>query len=316
MHRISIRIRNPTMLTSIGIFEVSTASVSDRPTFTVLPTTNLHHLQAGILTVLLGCKVEELDDGASRRHLPLIADTITSLCRVCIANNGHLPSSMPPRASSRRDSPLVQICHGAPGILLLLATARRNEYLTSRFWQPEWDQAIHLATERVWEEGLLSKGGSLCHGIAGNAWPLLLLHNCFEYDVEDMKQAKRLFSDPTPGAPDGTRHELTGDYFLSRALALLLEARETKPYSSGSRKTSREYRMPDRPYGLFEGLAGNVCAWAEACAVIEARLRKMELEEEGKAAPGTFKKDEIFQEHMRRQLGFPGVGGYEPKGFL
>ncbi|KAL2001615.1 hypothetical protein VTN02DRAFT_1524 [Thermoascus thermophilus] len=271
------------------------------------------HGVAGNLTTLLQCRVEELDDGASRKHMPLIADTITSLCRVCIANNGHLPLSMPPR-SSARGSPLVQVCHGAPGILLLLATARKNAYLTSRFWQPEWDQATQLAAERVWEEGLLSKGGSLCHGLAGNAWTFLLLHDCFEYDVEDMKQAKRLFTQSKTGAPDGTKHELTGDYFLSRALALLLEARETRPYSSGTRKTARDYRMPDDPYSLFEGLAGNVCAWAEACAVIEARLRKMELEDEGKV--NAFTRDQIFREHTERELGFPGLGGHGPRGLI
>jgi hypothetical protein len=35
------------------------------------------------------------------------------------------------------------------------------------------------------------------------------------------------------------------------------------------------YRRPDHPYSLFEGLAGAVCAWADACVVIRERLEGM-----------------------------------------
>lgn len=154
------------------------------------------HGMTGILTVLLGCLREELDSNASRNYLPLIAETISGLCRICIANDGHLPMSIPP-FPSKRSSPLVQLCHGAPGILLLLGMARRNDYLTLAYWQPEWDQATRLATERVWKEGLLSKGGGLGHGIAGNAWPLLLLHDSFEYGTKVMDRAKRNYMERT-----------------------------------------------------------------------------------------------------------------------
>ncbi|KAK9384245.1 hypothetical protein V1515DRAFT_542261, partial [Lipomyces mesembrius] len=274
------------------------------------------HGITGILTVLLGCRLEELDDGTSRIYLPWIASTVTGICRVCISNNGHLPTSIPCRSSSR-SSPLVQICHGSPGILLLLACARTNAHLTSNFWQPEWDETILLATERAWEEGLLSKGGCLCHGIAGNAWPLLLLHNCFEYEVEQMEEAKRNFRERTNATiSTNTIGELSGDYFLSRALAFLLHARETRPYNSASVISSNRYRMPDSPFSLFEGLAGTVCAWAEACVAIQARLRKMELEEGHKVSSTAIRDDEIFGQLMLLQLGFPGLGGKGPSGLL
>ncbi|KAK9364912.1 hypothetical protein V1509DRAFT_451565 [Lipomyces kononenkoae] len=272
------------------------------------------HGITGIMTVVLGCRPEELYDGASRNYLPLIANTITSICRLCIANNGHLPTSIPFRSSSR-SSPLVQICHGSPGILLLLACARINRHLTSDFWQPEWDEAVRLATERTWEEGLLSKGGSLCHGMAGNAWPLLLLHNCFEYEVEQMQEAKRNFSKRTnTTSSTNTTMELSGDYFLSKALAFLLQARETPPYSRDL--SSHRYRMPDSPFSLFEGLSGTVCAWAEACGMIQARVRKMELEEEHKMFSTAIPRDEIFEQLMRLRLGIPGLGGNGPHGLL
>lgn len=257
--------------------------------------------------MLLACKPEELK-GNGRDYFPWIADTITGLCEICIADNGHLPTTIPPRTARR--SPLVQICHGSPGILVLLACARNNGYLFTNYWQPEWDQATYLATERVWEEGLLSKGGSLCHGIAGNAWPLLLLHDRFEYDSEQIETAKRIFKERSQ-APITDSWKLTGDYFLSRALAFLLHARETRPYNTSTNAYANQYRMPDSPYCLFEGLAGTVCAWAEACATIEARLRKMEF---GTEDPISLKQDSLFQELVHRQLGFPALGGHGAAG--
>lgn len=114
----------------------------------------------------------------TRTHLSQIANTIVSLCKVCIEHKGHLPMSIPELPStSNRTSPLVQICHGTPGLLYLLSLARKNTEFVKRYWTPEHDEAIKLCSERVWGEGLLSKGGGLCHGLAGNAWPWLVLHD-------------------------------------------------------------------------------------------------------------------------------------------
>lgn len=74
--------------------------------------------------------------------------------------------------------------------------------------------------------------------------------------------------------------------------------------------------MPDMPYSLFEGLAGTVCAWAEACTVVEARMRKMQLEAKGEAAAAVWAGDKVFQASMLRHLGFPGFGGYGPRGLF
>ncbi|GIJ84245.1 hypothetical protein Asppvi_003085 [Aspergillus pseudoviridinutans] len=277
------------------------------------------HGMAGILAILLACKTEELNNGTSHHYLRWIADTILGLCRLCIANNGHLPTTIPlHQSSTRRASPLVQICHGSPAILLLLGCARRNRYLASNFWQPEWDKAIFLASERVWEEGLLSKGGSLCHGITGNAWPLLLLHDSCEYDVELLETARRNYGERAKTTTvEQLQPALTADYFLSRALALLLHAQETPPYNASPESSTYVYRMPDRPYSLSEGLAGTICAWADACVVIQARLRKMDLEK-GNAASvaAALKGDALFQELENRKLGFPTLAYHRPAGIL
>lgn len=68
-------------------------------------------------------------------------------------NDGVLPSSLP----ATHHSPLVQICHGSPGILLLLATLDR----THPDWLDEIDnvqEAVSLASDVVWEQGILVKG--------------------------------------------------------------------------------------------------------------------------------------------------------------
>ncbi|PLN84168.1 putative lanthionine synthetase C family protein [Aspergillus taichungensis] len=268
------------------------------------------HGMAGILAVLLACNPEELDHGSSRNHLPLIAGTISGLCKLCIANNGHLPTSIPLfSSSSHRKSPLVQICHGSPGLVHLMACARRNAPLVSRYWDPSWDEAIYLASERIWEEGLLYKGGGLCHGFVGNALTLLYMYESFEYDQDLMQTARQNYVDRTKTAIGNDQHvHLTSDYFLSRALAFLLHGRQSPPYDAAS----HVYRVPDRPFSLAEGLSGTVCAWAEACVAVQAKLRKMELEKDGRSV--AFQDDSVFRSLTARMLGFPTLAYYRPTG--
>lgn len=66
--------------------------------------------------------------------------------------------------------PLVQDCHGAPGIVCRLAGAPRNA---------EWDGLLRGAGELTWHAGPLAKGASLCHGTAGSAMACLKLWQRF-----------------------------------------------------------------------------------------------------------------------------------------
>ncbi|KAL4896494.1 lanthionine synthetase C family protein [Aspergillus ambiguus] len=269
------------------------------------------HGMSGILAVLLACRPEELNDGSSRNYLPWIAETITVLSQICIKNNGHLPTTIPPRhSSSHRESPLVQICHGSPGILLLLACAMRNTAFITDYWAPEWDEALRLAGDRTWEEGILPKGGGLCHGINGNAWPLLYAHDALEYNAEAIEIGRQNYLKHAGTSKiQGRTVDLTSDRFLSRALAMMLHGRETPPYKD----STDVYRLADRPFSLTEGLSGTVCAWAETCVVIQARLRKMELEQQGLGAEA-LRNDPIFQEMEDLKLGFPTIAYYRPSG--
>ncbi|KAL5048545.1 hypothetical protein BDW71DRAFT_195851 [Aspergillus fruticulosus] len=262
----------------------------------------------GIIPILLACSLDELTDN-TENYLPEIGGTISALCRLCIAHNGHLPTKIPPRSSSSREPPLVQMCHGAPAILALLGCAMNHTELVLKHWKPTWNHAARLATDRVWEEGLLSKGGGLCHGIAGNAWPLLLLHDAFEYKRDLLDKARQNYTRRLSN-PDATESAPPGDYFLTRAIAMLLYAQETPPYNSSPYGASSNYRMPDHPYSLFEGLSGTVCALAEASIVIKARLCELE------AGGADIDQDPVFRRLRQQHLGFPCLGGNGTPGVL
>jgi len=60
---------------------------------------------------------------------------------------------------------LVQFCHGAPGFILSLLAIR--QYFPAL--QERIDAAVRRGRECVWNEGLLRKEPSLCHGVFGNA---------------------------------------------------------------------------------------------------------------------------------------------------
>lgn len=62
--------------------------------------------------------------------------------------------------------PLVQDCHGAPGIVCRLAGAPRSA---------AWDELLLGAGELTWHAGPLTKGVAFCHGTAGSAMALLKL---------------------------------------------------------------------------------------------------------------------------------------------
>lgn len=74
----------------------------------------------------------------------------------------------------------------------------------------------------MWRKGLLTKGPGLCHGVAGNGYAFLAIY--------------RLIKDPK---------------YLYRAIqfANFLESSEFSEF----------VHQPDRPWSLYEGLAGTVC---------------------------------------------------------
>lgn len=82
--------------------------------------------------------------------------------------------------------------------------------------------ACHRAAELVWRKGLLYKGSGICHGVGGNGYVSLIMYRL-------TKNPKYLY------------RALQFAHFLTRPEFL------------------RHARRPDRPFSLYEGLAGTVC---------------------------------------------------------
>ncbi len=77
------------------------------------------------------------------------------------------PQSVGPSRPGR-SAPLVQICHGAPGVIVGLA--RLAPRSGSRL-----EELLRMGGELTWRAGPLAKGSGLCHGTAGNGYALLTL---------------------------------------------------------------------------------------------------------------------------------------------
>jgi membrane transport protein XK len=90
-------------------------------------------------------------------------------------------------------------------------------------WRDEkYLNACKRCDDLIWQRGLLKKGPGICHGIGGNGYCHLLMFRL----TNDLKYLYRAgkFAD-----------------FLN-----------TSEFKMGA-------RTPDRPFSLFEGLAGTVC---------------------------------------------------------
>ena len=99
-------------------------------------------------------------------------------------------------------SPIVQYCHGAPGMIIALANlpVGVNE---------EFDAVLLKGGELVWHAGPLKKGSNLCHGTGGNGYAFLKLFErtgdelwldrarCFAmHSIEQYDLSKKLYQQP------------------------------------------------------------------------------------------------------------------------
>lgn len=97
---------------------------------------------------------------------------------------GNFPCAMdeaPPYRQRLQQDDLVHWCHGAPGVVYLLAKAYQ-------IWEnPKYLNAAIECGECVWHKGLLKKGPGICHGVAGSGYVFLLLYRM----TNDRKYADR-----------------------------------------------------------------------------------------------------------------------------
>ena len=188
----------------------------------------------GILFTLL-CFVSELKqvgDEMGRDLIALIQQTIDIVDREQTFSSGNLRSSI-----GRERDKLVHWCHGAPGYVLLLVKAH-HVFGETRYLR----RAEHICNNVIYPRGLLHKGVGLCHGISGNAYTFLAVYRgrLLEKQRARGKEGQEAH---TPEMEEETkRYVQMARNFASFAIENL-NALE---------------RVPDRPYSLYEGMAGLV----------------------------------------------------------
>uniref|UniRef100_A0A6B2EBH6 LanC-like protein 3 homolog n=1 Tax=Phlebotomus kandelakii TaxID=1109342 RepID=A0A6B2EBH6_9DIPT len=167
--------------------------------------------------------------GANPKHLDVIKGSIDGFLALQ-DSHGNFPITL----DNTREKRLVHWCHGAPGAVYLLAKA----YLI--FQDEKYLNACKLAGDLVWQKGLLLKGPGICHGVAGNGYVFLLLHQLTKNPLYLYRAAKFM-------------EFLTDPEFKANA------------------------RTPDRPFSLYEGVAGTVCFLADLMEPEKAAFPFMEV---------------------------------------
>lgn len=92
---------------------------------------------------------------------------------------GNFPAATDEAKRSTHD--LVHWCHGAPGVIYLMAKA----YLVWR--EEKYLKSCEKCADLIWAKGLLRKGPGICHGVAGNGYAFLLMYRL----TEDEKYLRR-----------------------------------------------------------------------------------------------------------------------------
>jgi hypothetical protein len=76
--------------------------------------------------------------------------------------------SWTPEVDDHRPLTRMQICHGAPGVVVALGGVQAGE-------SPRLDELLVAGGEAVWRAGPITRGPGLCHGTAGNGAAFLTL---------------------------------------------------------------------------------------------------------------------------------------------
>ncbi|KAJ6596717.1 LanC-like protein 3 like, partial [Pseudolycoriella hygida] len=82
---------------------------------------------------------------------------------------GNFPTAADDAQENIRQPPLIQWCHGSPGIIYLLIKAYKV------FKEEKYLNAARKVADVIWRCGLLTAGPSLCHGVAGNGYAFLMM---------------------------------------------------------------------------------------------------------------------------------------------
>mmetsp|Transcript_3680 Transcript_3680/g.7817 ORF Transcript_3680/g.7817 Transcript_3680/m.7817 type:complete len:524 (-) Transcript_3680:7-1578(-) len=220
------------------------------------------HGIVGILHTLLDfCgELSAVDPNA----LEEVESTIIKLDNFCF-KSGNLQSSIKHGNSvnSTRSDRLVQFCHGAPGhVLLLLQLFRTKQQLqnlesrskektksisiTQSLSNDNLSRAQQIAKCVILPRGLLRKGVGLCHGISGNAYSFISIH-----------QTTMLGLGPGLGIQKATFNTATQKERNESDIKWIEYAYVYANFALDHLDELED--IPDRPYSMFEGLVGLIC---------------------------------------------------------
>ncbi|KAL1745748.1 hypothetical protein HDZ31DRAFT_81726 [Schizophyllum fasciatum] len=216
------------------------------------------HGSAGILNILFQCPAHVLNEAYDD-----IWDTVDWFVSIQ-DEDGNWPSKAPAHLAYSVNE-LLQWCHGAPGVIMLLSRALQHPSAANHARRiPSVLQAIDRAANLVYRHGVLRKGLGACHGVAGSVFALLAAARLYAHrsvDAEDGNGKGRV--EGPGGLETRARQEEKARENVARAahLAHLVLA----PEVTGKMTT------PERPNSLYEGLAGTICAWGSVLLALRAR---------------------------------------------
>ncbi|TFK45266.1 hypothetical protein OE88DRAFT_1669522 [Heliocybe sulcata] len=196
------------------------------------------HGVAGILQMLLQSPPEII-----KPYFPLIYDTVEWLISLQ-GPDGNWPHVASTHPSRQAEQELVEWCHGAPSMVILLSRLICHPTSPPSTLASSAKSSLQKGAQCVYKRGLLRKGVGLCHGVAGSIYALLDASHTL-----DNSESKT---------------------WIERAMYLAVRATEWEALVRDG-----EMRMPDRPYSLYEGLGGMCCAWAAVLGGVDNVPRGM-----------------------------------------
>lgn len=126
------------------------------------------HGLSGILQALLSVPGYFNHNPSAEKDVKASVDYFLSLQN----DEGNFPCATDETGARERppEKSLIHWCHGAPGVVYLLARAYQ-------VWKEQrYVDALKKGAECVWNKGLLKKGPGICHGVAGSGYVFLLLY--------------------------------------------------------------------------------------------------------------------------------------------
>jgi len=114
------------------------------------------HGAVGIITQIVLCNPQ--------KYAPKL-ETELAVLLTYQYDSGNFPSSVPVEKDR-----LVQVCHGAPGVIVSLNSIK--EFFPAL--KDKIEKSVHKGRESIWERGLLTKEPCLCHGKKSSSISIVL----------------------------------------------------------------------------------------------------------------------------------------------